>query len=188
MDVGRTASLFRLIILSVHGRHTHAKCGGGATTVRTAASQSDCAVDVDPFSPCLRTAAVLLHSSFSSCVCRARMSSLFLVQCRLIGYTSDASGHVCFCRDPVTWDGGCVGLRGRCEGDGATELIASARLCVGGCTVVVIVYDRMLLRATVFGYCCFCLLFFFFFERAVRDTFALPAQLSFQGVRFYLQY
>ncbi|KAF8283299.1 hypothetical protein TcYC6_0009050 [Trypanosoma cruzi] len=161
MDEDRTASLFRLIILSVHGRHTHAKCGGGATTIRTAASESDCAVDVDPFSPCLRTAAVLLHSSFRSCVCRARMSSLFLVQCRLIGHTSDASGHVCFCRDPVTWDGGCVGLRGRCEGDGATELIASARFPVGVCTVFGIVCGRMPLRATVFGYCGCFLLFLF---------------------------
>ncbi|EAN92188.1 hypothetical protein TcCL_Unassigned05575 [Trypanosoma cruzi] len=159
MDEDRTASLFPLIILSVHSSHRpHVPHGSGGTTIRTAASQSDCAVDVDPFSPCLRTAAVLLHSSFSSCVCRARMSSLFLVLCRLIGHTSDASGHVCFCRDPVTWDGGCVGLRGRCEGDGATELIASARFPVGVCTVVVIVYYRMPRRATVFGYCgCFLL-------------------------------
>ncbi|RNC43164.1 putative retrotransposon hot spot (RHS) protein [Trypanosoma cruzi] len=113
MDVGRTASLFRLIILSVHSSHRpQAPRGSGATTIRTAASQSNSAIDVDPSSPCLRTAAVLLHSSFSSCVCRARMILLLVVQCRLIGHTSDASGHVCFCLGSATWHGGCVGCVG----------------------------------------------------------------------------
>ncbi|RNC36273.1 hypothetical protein TcCL_Unassigned00784 [Trypanosoma cruzi] len=134
MDEDRTASLFPLIIFSVYSSHRpHAPRGSGATIIRTAASQSDCAIDVDPSSPCLRTAAVLLYSSFRHCVCRARLILLFLVLCRPIGHTSGANGHVFFCRDPVTWHGGCVGLCGRWEGDGVTDLIASARLCVGGC-------------------------------------------------------
>ncbi|RNF13681.1 hypothetical protein TcG_08359 [Trypanosoma cruzi] len=101
------------------------------------------------------------------------------------GNRSGASGNVVFCWDPTTLHGGCAGLRGRWEDDGVTDLIASALLCVGGCTVMAIVYGRMFLRATVFGYYSCCLLFLF--DRAVRDTFALPAQLSFQGVRGYLQ-
>ncbi|EAN86980.1 hypothetical protein Tc00.1047053510385.20 [Trypanosoma cruzi] len=64
----------------------------------------------------------------------------------------------------ATTRGGCMGLCGWWEGDGVTEFIASARLCVGGCTVVGIVYDRMPLLVTVFGYCCsFCLLLLFIY-------------------------
>ncbi|RNC46450.1 hypothetical protein TcCL_NonESM03706 [Trypanosoma cruzi] len=124
--------------------------------------------------------------SASALVCRARHRDHHVMQ--PFGSRSGASGHFAFCRDSATRHGGCVRLCGKWEDDGVTDLIASARLCVGDCTVVGIVYDRMPLLATVFGYCYCCLLFFFFFERAVRDTLALPAQLSFQGVRYYSQY
>ncbi|KAF5223520.1 hypothetical protein ECC02_003541 [Trypanosoma cruzi] len=133
MDEDCTASLFPLIILSVYSSHRpHAPRGIWATTIRMAAGQSECKIGGNPFFPCLRTAAVLLHSSFRHCVCSARMILLFLVLCRPIGHTSSASGHVYFCLGPATLHGGCAGLRGRWEGDGVTDLIASARLCVSG--------------------------------------------------------
>ncbi|KAF8284837.1 hypothetical protein TcBrA4_0043510 [Trypanosoma cruzi] len=87
----------------------------------------------------------------------------------------------------TTTRGGCMGLCGWWKGGGVTDFIASARLCFGGRTVEGIVYDRMSLRATVFWFLLLLSFILFFFERAVRDTFALPAQLSFQGVRCYSQ-
>ncbi|RNC32934.1 hypothetical protein TcCL_Unassigned04413 [Trypanosoma cruzi] len=99
--------------------------------------------------------------SASALVCRALHRDHHVMQ--PFGNRSGASGNVAFCRDSATRHGGCVRLCGRWEDDGVTDLIASARLCVGGCTVMEIVYGRMFLRATVFGCCCsFCLLFFFF--------------------------
>ncbi|RNC36616.1 hypothetical protein TcCL_Unassigned00370 [Trypanosoma cruzi] len=98
--------------------------------------------------------------SASALVCRALHRDHHVMQ--PFGNRSGASGHVAFCRDSATRHGGCTGLCGKWEDDGVTDLIASARLCVGGCTVVVIVYGRMFLRATVFGYCCCCCLLFFF--------------------------
>ncbi|RNF12510.1 hypothetical protein TcG_09004 [Trypanosoma cruzi] len=97
--------------------------------------------------------------SASALVCCARHRDRPVMQ--PFGNRRGASGHVAFCRDSATRYGGCVGLCGMCEGYGVTDLIASALFCVGGCTVMVIVYDRMPLRATVFGYCCCCLLFLF---------------------------
>ncbi|EAN83798.1 hypothetical protein TcCL_ESM06702 [Trypanosoma cruzi] len=105
--------------------------------------------------------------SASALVCCARHRGRPVMQ--PFGNRSDASGHLTFCRDSATRHGGCVGLCGKWEGDGVTELIASARLCFGGCTVTGLVYDRMFLRSTVFVYCCRC--FYSFFDRAVRDTF-----------------
>ncbi|RNC35147.1 hypothetical protein TcCL_Unassigned02004 [Trypanosoma cruzi] len=79
--------------------------------------------------------------SASALVCRARHRDRPVMQ--PFGNRSGASGHVAFCRDSATRHGGCTGLCGRWGGDGVTDLIASARLCVGGCTVVGIVYDRI---------------------------------------------
>ncbi|RNC33708.1 retrotransposon hot spot (RHS) protein [Trypanosoma cruzi] len=57
MDEGRTASPAPLIVLSVHCSHTpHAPQSSVATTIRMSVSQSECKIDVDPFSPCLSAA------------------------------------------------------------------------------------------------------------------------------------
>ncbi|RNF13010.1 hypothetical protein TcG_08725 [Trypanosoma cruzi] len=76
------------------------------------------------------------------------MTSLFVGQCRPIGDASGANGHLPLCRDPATLNGGCVGLHGRWEGDGVTDLIAFAQLCVNGCALFGTVFDRMPLRTT----------------------------------------
>ncbi|RNC32559.1 hypothetical protein TcCL_Unassigned04816 [Trypanosoma cruzi] len=62
--------------------------------------------------------------------------------------------------DLTTLHGGCVGLRGRWEGDVVTGLTAFARICVGVSAFVGIVRGRMPLRAAVFSYCCYCLFLF----------------------------
>ncbi|EAN90244.1 putative retrotransposon hot spot (RHS) protein [Trypanosoma cruzi] len=97
--------------------------------------------------------------SASALVCCARHRDRSVMQ--PFGNRGGASGHVAFCRGSATRHGGCTGLCGMCEGDGVTDFIASALLCVDGCNLMVIVYDRMPLRATVFVYCCCCLLFLF---------------------------
>ncbi|EAN81075.1 hypothetical protein Tc00.1047053508749.10 [Trypanosoma cruzi] len=106
--------------------------------------------------------------SASALVCRARHRDRPVMQ--PFGKKSGASGHVAFCRDSATQHGGCTGLCGWWEGDGVTDLIASARLCFGSCTVMGMVYDRMFLRATVFVYCFCCL--YSYFDEVIRDTFA----------------
>ncbi|KAF5220598.1 hypothetical protein ECC02_006317 [Trypanosoma cruzi] len=97
--------------------------------------------------------------SASALVCCARHRDRPVMQ--PFGNRSGASRHVSFCRDSATRHGGCAGLCGGYEGDCFTDLIVSALLCAGSCTVMGIVYDRMPLRATVLGYCCCCLLFLF---------------------------
>ncbi|RNC38560.1 hypothetical protein TcCL_NonESM12184 [Trypanosoma cruzi] len=107
---------------------------------------------MSPFLPLARLMAAGCNAatwSASALVCRARHRDCPVME--PFGKRSGASGHVAFCRHSATLHVGCVGLCGWWEGDGATDLIASARLCLGGCTVTGIVYDRMPLRATVFG-------------------------------------
>ncbi|RNE96429.1 hypothetical protein TcG_13009 [Trypanosoma cruzi] len=69
MDEDRTASLSPFFILTLHCSHTpHVSRGSGATTIRTYAGQSDCAIDVDSFSPYLSAAAVLYYYYYYLCV------------------------------------------------------------------------------------------------------------------------
>ncbi|KAF8300340.1 hypothetical protein TcYC6_0059820 [Trypanosoma cruzi] len=68
------------------------------------------------------------------------------------GRKSSANCHVPPFLDPAARYWGCVGLRGRWEGDGVSGAIVSARLCVGDCALVTTVCGRMPLRAAVFSY------------------------------------
>ncbi|RNC59493.1 hypothetical protein TcCL_ESM02814 [Trypanosoma cruzi] len=74
------------------------------------------------------------------------------------GLKSSANCHVPPFLDPAARYWGCVGLRGRWEGDGVSGAIVSARLCLGDCALVTTVCDRMPLRAAVFSYFSSCLL------------------------------